>query len=80
MGDKRSRGLASFDAAKRREIAGKGGQTAQAKGTAHKFTSAEARAAGRKGGAALSKNRAHMAKIGRKGGLRGRKRQPDSSS
>jgi len=49
---------------------------AHAKGTAHEFTSAEARAAGRKGGTALSRNRAHMAEIGRKGGLR--RRNPQS--
>jgi hypothetical protein len=56
--EKRRRGLASMDAAKRREIARKGGQAAQARGTAHQFTSAEARVAGRKGGAARGKNRA----------------------
>jgi hypothetical protein len=50
--------LASVDAAKRREIARKGGRAAQARGTAHQFTSAEARVAGRKGGAARGKNRA----------------------
>ena len=80
MGDKKSRGLDAVAAAKRRESARKAGQTAHAKGTAHEFTSAEARAAGRKGGAAVSQNRAHMAQIGRKGGLRRRKRQLDSPS
>lgn len=46
----------------------KGGQIAHERGTAHVFNADEARAAGRKGGAEVSKNRAHMAKIGRRGG------------
>jgi general stress protein YciG len=50
MRDTRRRGFAAFDAVQRREIARKGGQRTHAKGTAHEFTSAEARAAGRKGG------------------------------
>jgi general stress protein YciG len=39
-----------MDADKRREIARKGGRAAHEKGTAHRFTSEEARAAGQKGG------------------------------
>ena len=35
---------------KQREIASKGGRAAHLKGTAHQWTSEEARAAGRKGG------------------------------
>jgi hypothetical protein len=35
---------------KQREIASKGGRAAHEKGTAHEWTSAEARTAGRKGG------------------------------
>lgn len=35
---------------KQREIASKGGRAAHAKGTAHEWSSAEARDAGRKGG------------------------------
>lgn len=35
---------------KQREIASKGGRAAHAKGTAHEWTSEEARSAGRKGG------------------------------
>lgn len=46
----------------------KGGQIAHEKGTAHEFTHEEAVDAGRKGGEAVSKDREHMAKIGRKGG------------
>ena len=62
------RGFASMDAAKQREIASKGGRAAHAKGTAHEFTSDEARVAGRKGGEAVSRDRTHMATIGREGG------------
>lgn len=63
-----NRGFASMDAAKQREIASKGGKAAHAKGTAHEFDSGEAREAGRKGGVAVSRNREHMAAIGRRGG------------
>ncbi len=62
------RGFASMDALKQREIASKGGRAAHSKGTAHEFTSDEARVAGRKGGEAVSRDRAHMAAIGREGG------------
>ena len=64
----RSRGFASMDAQKQREIARKGGRAAHEKGTAHEFTSDEARAAGRKGGERVSANREHMSRIGRLGG------------
>jgi general stress protein YciG len=64
----RNRGFASMDGAKQRDIASKGGKAAHARGTAHEFTSEEARIAGRKGGEAVSSNRSHMAEIGRKGG------------
>ena len=53
---------------KQREIASKGGRAAHQKGTAHEFDSSEARAAGRKGGVTVSRNREHMAAIGRRGG------------
>ena len=39
-----------MDRAKQREIASKGGKAAHQKGTAHEWTSEEARDAGRKGG------------------------------
>jgi general stress protein YciG len=69
------RGFASMDQAKQREIASKGGRAAHAKGTAHEFTSDEARIAGRKGGETVSRDRAHMSAIGREGGhSRGRAR------
>ncbi|MBD0313737.1 MAG: stress-induced protein [Microcoleus sp. T3-bin5] len=67
------RGFASMDPEKQREIASKGGQAAHEKGTAHKFSSDEAREAGRKGGQSVSQNREHMAEIGRKGGEKSRK-------
>ena len=47
---KDSRGFASMAQDKQREIASKGGRAAHLKGTAHEWTSEEARAAGRKGG------------------------------
>jgi hypothetical protein len=65
---KSARGFASMDQGKQKEIASKGGRAAHAKGTAHEFDSSEARAAGRKGGMAVSRNREHMAAIGRRGG------------
>jgi general stress protein YciG len=63
-----NRGFASMDRGKQREIASKGGRAAHQKGTAHEFDSSEARAAGRKGGVTVSRNREHMAAIGRRGG------------
>ena len=62
------RGFASMNEDKQREIASKGGKAAHEKGTAHEFTSEEAREAGRKGGETVSQDREHMAEIGRKGG------------
>jgi len=64
----RGRGFASMDQEKQKMIASQGGRAAHEQGTAHEFSSEEARAAGRKGGEAVSANRAHMAAIGRKGG------------
>lgn len=57
-----------MDPARQREIASKGGRAAHEKGTAHEWSSDEARAAGRKGGVTVSRDRAHMAAIGREGG------------
>lgn len=62
------RGFASMDESRQRAIASEGGRAAHARGTAHEFTSEEAREAGRKGGEAVSQNREHMAEIGRRGG------------
>ena len=49
---KERRGFASMSAEKQREIASKGGRAAHQKGTAHEWSSDEAREAGRKGGMA----------------------------
>ena len=46
--------------AKQREIASKGGKAAHQKGTAHEWTSEEAREAGRKGGMASHRRRSEM--------------------
>ena len=77
------RGFASMDAARQREIASKGGRAAHEKGTAHEFTTEEAREAGRKGGqAAHSRGTAHRftseeaREAGRKGGRKPRVAQP----
>ena len=67
-GGKSGRGFASMDDARQREIASRGGKAAHAKGTAHEFTPDEAREAGRKGGQIVSRDRQHMAQIGREGG------------
>lgn len=47
---KERRGFASMTPEKQKEIASKGGRAAHQKGTAHEWTSDEARQAGRKGG------------------------------
>ena len=79
MAAKSTRGFASMDAEKQRQIASKGGKAAHAKGTAHRFTPEEARAAGRKGGqAAHERGTAHeftteeARAAGRKGGQNSR--------
>ena len=51
------RGFASMDRGKQKEIASKGGRAAHEKGTAHEWTSEEAREAGRKGGMASHRRR-----------------------
>ena len=65
---KSHRGFAAMDQSKQKEIASKGGRAAHEKGTAHQWSSDEARAAGRKGGERVSQNREHMSAIGRRGG------------
>jgi len=49
---RRPKGFAAMDRAKVSEISSKGGKAAHAAGTAHRFTSEEAREAGKKGGVA----------------------------
>jgi uncharacterized protein len=65
------RGFGSMNQDKQRAIARKGGQAGHAKGTAHEFTSEEAREAGRKGGETVSRDRGHMSEIARKGNRAG---------
>ena len=54
---KEDRGFASMDRTKQREIASKGGKAAHLKGTAHEWSSEQAREAGRKGGMASHRKR-----------------------
>ncbi len=54
---KRPRGFAAMDRKLVSEIARKGGKAAHSAGTAHEFTSEEARVAGRKGGRATHARR-----------------------
>ncbi len=63
------RGFAAMDRDAHRELARSGGVAAHAYGLAHRFTSEQAREAGKKGGAKTASNREHMAEIGRKGGF-----------
>lgn len=55
--EKKKRGFACMSPEARSALASKGGKAAQAKGTGHKFTSEEAREAGRKGGKAAHSKR-----------------------
>jgi general stress protein YciG len=65
---KKLRGFAAMTPEQRAAICSKGGKAAHAQGKAHTFTSDEAKAAGKKGGATVASDRAHMAEIGRAGG------------
>ena len=67
-GGESERGFGAMGPQQQREIAGEGGRAAHESGNANEFTPQEAREAGRKGGAAVSQDREHMAEIGRKGG------------
>lgn len=51
------RGFAAMDTERQREIASLGGRAAHQSGNAHRFTSEEAREAGRKGGQASRNGR-----------------------
>jgi general stress protein YciG len=57
---KEDRGFASMERSRQREIASKGGRAAHEKGSAHEWTSAEAREAGRKGGMASHRRKAQL--------------------
>jgi general stress protein YciG len=69
------RGLAALTPEQRKEIARRGGQAVQGSGKAHKFTQEEARAGGKKGGLTVSRDRAHMAKIGHRGAVSPRRQR-----
>jgi len=58
----RKRGFGAMDRAEVRKLAQKGGVAAHRAGTAHEFSSEEARAAGRKGGLATHSGRREQAK------------------
>src|ERR1700687_6039737 len=60
---KEDRGFASMDRSKQKEIASKGGKAAHQKGTAHEWTSEEAREAGRKGGMASHRRKQEQGDI-----------------
>lgn len=59
---RKRRGFAAMDPKLVSEIARKGGRAAHEAGTAHEFTTDEARLAGRKGGKASHANRRHREK------------------
>ena len=65
---KERRGFASMTPEKQREIASKGGRAAHAKGTAHEWTSEEARVAGRKGGQISRGGRGRLSETSADGG------------
>lgn len=69
VAQKKLRGFAAMPKERLREIAHRGGKMAQEKKTGHRFTSEEAKAAGRKGGLTVSRKRGreYMQTIGRKG-------------
>ena len=68
--EKKKRGFAAMDRTQVRELARKGGIAAHRAGTAHEFSSDEARAAGRKGGLAThSSRREQSGGDGSNGGL-----------
>lgn len=66
-------GFAAMEPALQRQIASKGGRMAHQRHTAHEFSVAEARLAGHLGGLSVSRDREHMAAIGRLGGKARRK-------
>ena len=80
------RGFASMDRQKQREIASKGGKAAHQNGTAHEWTSEEAREAGRKGGMASHRRRKEMTDVstsddmGQGSGPGGMSNRPDDQS
>ena len=62
-----AKGFAAMTPEQRKAISSLGGKAAHKKGSAHVFSSDQARDAGRKGGLTVSKDREHMVAIGREG-------------
>ncbi len=79
-GRKERRGFASMSPEKQREIASKGGRAAHQKGTAHEWTSDEARTAGRKGGQVSRGGRGRLRESGEGLGPSSSMGMPPSSS
>jgi len=71
------RGFAAMDPERQREVSSAGGRAAHQGGRAHRFSTEEARAAGRKGGSSVSQDRQHMSDIARR---RTTKAPPDPSA
>ena len=67
--DTSSRGFASMDDDKQREIASKGGHSVKPEDRSFAKDHELAVEAGRKGGEVVSRDRQHMAAIGREGGM-----------
>ena len=65
---KQRRGFAAMDPDTLRAVCSQGGKTAHKSGKAHRFNPEEASKAGKKGGASIAADRAHMATIGQRGG------------
>ena len=76
---KEDRGFASMDRSKQRDIASKGGKAAHQKGTAHEWTSEEAREAGRKGGMASHRRKQEQQQTPEGGGNMGSADNPGSA-
>jgi len=72
---KGKRGLAVLTPEQRKEFGRRGGQKTWSLGKEHKFTPEEAREAGKKGGRSVSRDRAHMAKIGHRGAVSPRRQR-----
>jgi uncharacterized protein len=68
MSGSSKRGFASMNPEKQRLIASKGGREAHRQGTAHEFSSEEARAAGRLSRKITGANRRRVAASGRQSG------------
>lgn len=65
---KPKRGFAAMTPEQRQDAGRKGGKAANDRGVTHRWDRESARSAGQKGGKSVSKDRDHMAEIGRRGG------------